>query len=186
MELEAVLLTGGASRRMGQDKASLAIDGESLADRMVRILNAANIPVTVLGRRLVDGASFLEDAEDYAGPLSALSRFIPCSHFVLVLSCDMPLFDPSIVSLLRETIGDSDAAVPLTGGYPQPLAALYRASAFTLIGQTIDSGSQSMMAWLRSLRVTEIDETTIRQTHDPRCLIGVNTPEELDALLGVR
>lgn len=185
MDLEAVLLTGGASRRMGQDKASLVVHGEPLADRMVRILTEANIPVTVLGRQPVEGASFLEDAEDYAGPLSALSRFQPQAPLVLVLSCDMPLFDMRIVDLLIDSLGSADAAVPVVGTYRQPLAALYHRSTFEQISSTMVLRGRSMMAWLKSMKVAEVDEQQIISSGlDLRCLMGVNTSEELATLLG--
>ena len=183
MEIEAVVLTGGASRRMGEDKASLLIEGVPLAERIVSTLLAAGLPVTVLGRSPVQRAAFIEDAKDYAGPLSALAAFAPSAEFVQVLSCDLPLFDPGIVSLLRGEIGEMDAAVPVVGGYRQPLAAMYRASAFDIVSAILESGRQSMMAWLGALKSVEVLEDRLRADGiDPRSLTGVNTPQELASL----
>jgi molybdopterin-guanine dinucleotide biosynthesis protein A len=50
-----VLLTGGRSRRLGVDKASLVLDGETLARRAARRLDAVCSPVLEAG----DGVSGL-------------------------------------------------------------------------------------------------------------------------------
>ena len=50
--LPAYILAGGASRRMGQDKALVQVDGEALALRVARALRAAGFdPITLVGRR---------------------------------------------------------------------------------------------------------------------------------------
>ena len=87
--IEAVVLTGGESRRMGFDKASIAIDGVPQADRIVRQFLAAGLPVTVLGRQPINGAAFLPDEEMFGGPIAALTRFVPSAEFVFVSSCDL-------------------------------------------------------------------------------------------------
>ena len=48
-QLAGVLLTGGASRRMGTDKARLVVDGETLAARSARVLAAVCEPVIEVG-----------------------------------------------------------------------------------------------------------------------------------------
>jgi len=184
MNVEAVILTGGASRRMGQDKASLLVDGVPLAERIVSSLLRAGVPVTVLGRSPIEGAAFLPDAEDFSGPLSALARFKPSAGTVFLTSCDVPLFDVELVGVLARQLNESEAVTPVIEGYRQPLSALYRASAFDRLPALIAQGKRSMMAWLDSLDVDEIDEAGIvRAGLDPRCLASANTPEELAWLL---
>lgn len=178
MTLEAVLLTGGASRRMGRDKALLVVDGETLADRMVRKLTVMGLPVTVLGRTPVSGAAFRADEEEFAGPLSALERFSPSAQGVFVGSCDMPLFDGRILDILVDRIGEADAAVPVVGRWRQPLCALYRASAFGAIPR---ARRRSMMGWLELLVIAEVQEEQLGV--EPSTLGSANTPEELSTLL---
>src|SRR5690349_7725088 len=121
MEIEAVLLTGGASSRMGQDKAKMLVHGEPMAARIARLLSESGIPVTVCGREPLDGCSFLADDAAFQGPFVALSRFEPRAPFVFVASCDLPGFSASVVELLRARIADRDAAIPVMEGPMQPL-----------------------------------------------------------------
>src|SRR4051812_28771963 len=95
--LEAVLLTGGASRRVGEDKAKLLVEGEPLARRISRLLIDSAIPVTVLGGEPLPDCEFLADEEAFRGPLAAISRFIPSREYVFVCSCDVPGFSPELI-----------------------------------------------------------------------------------------
>ena len=70
-----ILLTGGRSRRMGVDKATLVLDGETLAVRAGRRLAAACAPTLEVG----DGLSGLPSLREWppgSGPLAALARTV--------------------------------------------------------------------------------------------------------------
>lgn len=187
VDVEAVLLTGGASRRMGEDKAKLLIDGMPLAERVASSLTNAGLRVTVLGREPLKGCGFIRDDEEFGGPLAALTRFKPAEEFVFVCSCDLPLFDARLASLLREKIGGAHAAVPVVNGFRQPLAALYRGSAFDRIADVLPQEGSCPMMWLRGLEPVEVSEAEIAAAGiDPQCAQGANTKEELRQMLASR
>lgn len=178
-DVEAVVLTGGASARMGMDKATLSLHGVPMAERITARLLEAGIPVTVLGRSRVAGCDFLADSEEFAGPMSALARFEPHRDFVFVASCDMPRFDERIVSLLRESMDESDAAVPFVQGFFQPLCALYRSRAFRTLASLNKDGVRSLMGWLERIRVEAVSEEHMSSRGiDPNSVLSVNTPDE--------
>jgi molybdopterin-guanine dinucleotide biosynthesis protein A len=169
--MQAILLTGGESRRMGTDKASLMVGGVPLAVKIARALAEAGAEVTVLGREPIDGYRFQPDETPHSGPLVALASFRPAEEFVFVSSCDLPLFTSSVVSTLRGEIRDYDAAVPLLEERLQPLCALYRASSLLVASQMVAAGETRIMRWLDRLNIRTVPE-----------LVGarnVNTPDEL-------
>jgi molybdopterin-guanine dinucleotide biosynthesis protein A len=99
-----VVLAGGASRRMGRDKAALAVDGETLAARAARRLLGvcARVAIADGGRGLVPGLPCVPDAPapgPAAGILGA-ARAWP-GHPLLVLACDLPRVS---AALLRELV----------------------------------------------------------------------------------
>lgn len=155
---------------MGVDKAGLIVDGETLASRTARILSEICSQVTFLGPPVAGFAS-QEDAIPFDGPLSALSRFRPQAELVMVVSCDLPWFESTIVHALSSAISSHDAAVPIQEGRLQPICALYRSSAFPLAIEAYATGGRSMMAWLDRLRIVEVpwEGSEVR---------GVNTPDE--------
>ena len=175
--IEAVLLTGGASRRMGRDKATLPVDGEAQAARIVRLLAEAGIATTVLGKAAVPGAAFLPDDETVRSPIDALRRFRPESDLVLVLSCDLPRFDARLADRLNQAIGAADAVAPFVDGFRQPMVALYRRGAF----DRIPDDASCPMGWLNVLDPTLVDEAALGDLAD--ATRGANTPEEMARLV---
>lgn len=189
MNIEAALLTGGASRRMGEDKAALLIGGIPLARRIADALLATGIPVTVLGREPVEGCAFLPDSEAGAGPLVALSRYRPNADFAFIAACDLPCFDPRLVAVLQEKIGEHEAAIPIVDGWRQPLCALYRREAWEALSDPSreESAGRSVFRWVDSLDHVVVDVGVLAAAGlDPRCVRGVNSRDELEALLGGR
>ncbi len=173
-KVEAVLLTGGASRRMGKDKASILIEGEPLADRIARLIGSLGIPITVLGRSPISAHGFLADPEEFAGPLAALARFKPTREFIFVSSCDIPGFNAQIIQDLSKSIGSHQAAVCVVDHRLQPLCSLYRADAFPIANLLVQQGEHRVMKWLDQLQAV---------THapaDPDWARNVNYPEELE------
>jgi molybdopterin-guanine dinucleotide biosynthesis protein A len=183
MGMEAVILTGGGSRRMGRDKATLPIDGKAQAQRIVDALRSEGIAVTTLGREPTPGATFIADQEEFAGPIAALSRFEPREDTVFVASCDLPRFDPRLVRLLADCF-EGDACVPMSDGFRQPLCALYGKSAFAELALMAEEGLRCPTKWLDRLKLRLVpEEELIRLGGDPNWTRGANTPEELARLI---
>lgn len=184
-ELECVLLTGGASRRMGADKASLTVGGEPMVERLARLLLRVTAQVTLLGPHRIEGCRTVPDDRAHLGPLHALARIEPTASKVFVLACDIPLFDPRLISLLNaELQQEDDAVVPLWNGTPQPLCALYRDRAFGELRLLSKLGENRLMPWLNQIAVRYVtSEQIAHEGLDPRCVAGADTPEALEALL---
>lgn len=181
--MEGVVLTGGASRRMGRDKATHEVDGESLALRVARSLRAAGLEVAVLGRESVEGFTFVRDREEFSGPLAALRVFAPRSPWVFVASCDMPLFRADVPRILAHFREDGfQAVVPTIGGRLQPLCAWYAADAFELLWGHPEWSR--MFDWLDALRVREVGAEELEaEGGNPNWMRGANSPQELENLL---
>ncbi len=177
----SVLLTGGASRRMGFDEASFLIESEPLAVRLARMLREAGWEPTILGRSPLDGYRFHPDDEVERGPLAALRTFCPTSHLVFVLSCDVPLFDGAVARALKSRLGDKEAAIPSINGRLQPLCGVYRLGAWERLS-IVDS--PRIMDWVEALDVEMVTEAELlRLGVQPDWCRGVNTPSELKTLL---
>lgn len=177
----SVLLTGGASRRMGFDKASILIESEPLAVRLARMLREAGWEPTILGRTPLDGYRFHPDNEVDRGPLAALRAFCPTSHLAFVLSCDVPLFEGAVARALKSRLGDREAAIPSINGRLQPLCGVYRRGAWERL-RIVDS--PRIMDWVEALDVAIVTESELlRLGVQPDWCRGVNTPSELNTLL---
>jgi len=174
VKLEGVLLTGGASRRLGPAKAALDVDGVFLSHRVARVMSEVCEQVTVLGREPIEGFAFLADSEEYGGPLVALSSFQPSADRVFVASCDLP--NLTAEAILRLASLDGEAVVPRADGLLQPLCAVYSASAFDRAREVGAKGGKSMMKWLEEMSVVEVKLEDLDL--DPIVVANVNTPDE--------
>ena len=166
---------------MGTDKAGLLVEGEPLAERIVRLLAGAGWPVTVLGREPVRGAGFLADEAEHQGPMACLRRFAPTADIVFVCSCDLVRFDPRLGEILAGKLGDRDAAVPILEGRFQPLCAVYNRRAF----DPAKTPGARVLDWLSGLSTVEIDEAELVSSGiDPLAAMGANSPGEFRSMLG--
>lgn len=173
-QIEAVLLTGGASQRMGIDKASLEIDGKTIGERTASILAEYCHRVTVLGKDPILGYEFQLDSEVHGGPRRALDGFKPTAPFTFVASCDMPLFSGAIVPVLFAQMGTFDAAIPQFFGRGQTLCALYKSQVLGPAG-----GEQNMKSLENRIRCHYLNEETLLSLGvDPIHLRNCNTLEE--------
>jgi molybdopterin-guanine dinucleotide biosynthesis protein A len=129
--LPALLLTGGSSRRLGTDKATIVWQGDTLAARAARVLTRVCAPVIEVG----PGVTALPVARERppgAGPLAAVLAGVRAieSHAgsevdaVLVLACDMPFVEPPLLELLATWPG-TGTVIPTRDGRAQYLCARY-------------------------------------------------------------
>src|SRR5437588_6479983 len=118
-----LLRTGGASRRMGTDKALLEVDGQRLVDRAVAALTAVADPVFEVGPGWSGLPAVREDPPG-SGPLAAVAagaaalRATGHDGPVVVLAVDMPQVSVALLRLLATRRGPA-TAVPRPGGHPQ-------------------------------------------------------------------
>src|SRR5438105_14773030 len=124
-----LLLTGGASRRMGRDKALLEVDGQRLVDRAAALLAAVADPVVEVGPGWSGLPAVREDPPG-SGPLAAVSTGAAAlrraGHHgpALVLAVDMPKVRVDLLRLLARR-ARPPTPVPPADGHPHPLCPRY-------------------------------------------------------------
>ena len=120
MNLSAVILAGGESRRMGRDKAWLEMGGQPLIRRALSTVRDSGIQgIVISGRAGADysslGCPVLFDLEPGCGPLGGIERALSAATapLVLVLAVDLP---GVTAAFLRKLAAHCD---PLTGAVPK-------------------------------------------------------------------
>lgn len=151
-----VVLTGGASRRMGRDKALIEVGGETLAGRMAAALAAAGLaPVTCVGGDLtaLGRRALVAVADDHPGEgplggvLTALARH-RAADGIVVAACDMVAPSVGAVARLLDAAGgaapDAGVVVPMVAGRRQWLHALWRPTAAPALVAAFAAGERSV------------------------------------------
>jgi len=133
-QVAGFILAGGASSRMGRDKALLEIGGVPLLVRTARLLEPLTPAVTVIGppeRYSGLGLRVVPDDSAGLGPLAGLATALRISRteWNLVLGCDLPYLSAAWLEwlILRALDSPADALVPETSRGLEPLCAIYRA-----------------------------------------------------------
>jgi molybdopterin-guanine dinucleotide biosynthesis protein A len=151
MEVAGLLLTGGASRRMGADKAALSpAGGGTLAGRTAGLLAG----VCVIALEVGPGGSGLPAVTDGlpgAGPLAAVatgSRALASRGWTgaaLVVATDLPRLDADMLRWLAAHLHPG-SVVPVASGRPQPLCARWVGADLALACRLVAGGERSMTA----------------------------------------
>src|SRR5437868_6031867 len=146
----ALLLTGGASSRMGTDKATLVIGGERLCGRAARLLRAVADPVFEVGPGHTD-LPRADEGPERRGPLAAVAAgaaALPAGVPAIVLAVDMPAVNDALLRALAEH-PSAGTVVPVDAeGRLQPLCARYSPAALATAAGLVAAGKRAMAALL--------------------------------------
>jgi molybdopterin-guanine dinucleotide biosynthesis protein A len=182
MGCNGVLLTGGASTRMGRDKATLVVDGRTLASRTAELLSGVADRCVVVGRGVSGLDAVLEDPPG-GGPLVAIAAGVAAvgtDRPALVVACDLPRLQTGLLRWLVDHPSPG-SVVPLWEGRPQPLCARWCPAALHAVTGLVADGIRSM----RTL-VERSDTELVAPPRDmATALQDVDTPEQLAGLAGV-
>jgi molybdopterin-guanine dinucleotide biosynthesis protein A len=175
-----VVLAGGAGRRLGGDKAVVALDGRPLLEYPLRALRAAVRDVAVVAKRDTvlpplgaDVELWLEPDEPrhpVAGIVAALRA--AGGRPVLAVAVDLPFAGPGLLERIATAGADGGlAVVPRADGRLQPLCARYEPGALDLLAG-FDPGARAtdLLARLRPA-VLDVD--------DADAFLNVNAAEDL-------
>ncbi len=161
--MNTIILAGGKSSRMGQNKALMKVGGIRVIDRIVaefgpdsdQMIVVANDPAVYEHMDAV----ILEDEPAFKGqgPLAGIYTGLkkveegPC----LMIACDMPFVSArlglELVSILKRS--DRDAVVPVHEGRMHPLLAAYDARVSDIVKETLEDGKRSVRALLDRMDV---------------------------------
>ncbi|MEN8784979.1 MAG: NTP transferase domain-containing protein [Akkermansiaceae bacterium] len=179
--MKALILTGGKSSRMGQDKALLKIGGVSQLDRIVALVKPLTDQIFLSvahddeSERLLPTLPDLEPSPGPLGGLQAAFHADPESSW-LVIACDLPMIQgEDLQSLVDQSDSSKDVACFLNplDDHPEPLCALYSPSAAGKLAEVLEKNQRCARRFLASLDRVDLIPS------DLRALLNLNRPEHL-------
>jgi molybdenum cofactor guanylyltransferase len=190
-EVTGVLLAGGKSRRMGEDKRYLLVGEQTLLERSLEILQAVfRQVVIVIAQDSVPLASvtcpvirdLIPDCGSLAGLYTGLKQ--ASTEHVFVVACDMPFLNPHVIRHFVNLRLQADIVMAKLSNGLHPMHAVYGKQCLPLLEEMIatrhlkiqDLASQSA---LRVRFVTATDLAALDPT--TRSFYNVNTLADLEA-----
>jgi molybdenum cofactor guanylyltransferase len=189
--LTAIVLAGGKSSRMGQDKALLKVGKIPLLQQVCEIARQCarqTYVVTSWTERYLDllpsDCSFVPERPlpgelEPSGPLVGFAQGLDqvSTDWVLLLACDLPQLQAEVlqraIEQLEQVPKDAIAFLPKSSQGWEPLCGFYRCCCLPDLMEFIEQGGRSFQAWLARQIVAELTLT------EPQILFNCNTPEDL-------
>jgi molybdopterin-guanine dinucleotide biosynthesis protein A len=188
IDVTGVLLAGGKSRRMGEDKRYLVVGEQTLLERGLAVLRSIFQEVLVVIAQdsppLDIEARVVRDLVPDCGSLGGLYTGLTqaTAPYIFVAACDMPFLDPAVIAQFTNRRTSTDIVMAKFAARLHPMHALYSKRCLPVVEQMIQARQlkiQEMVSGpsLRTRYVTEADLLTL----DPswRSFQNVNTPEDL-------
>ena len=184
MQLQAFILAGGQSRRMGTDKSQLRLENQTFTERISETLLQVTPSVKVVRAD--------QDIYPNWGALGGLHAALSAAEteWAIVVACDLPFVTAELFKYLASVRTDHEAVVPLQpDGRPQPLAALYRIQPCrSRATELIETGHRRPLdllelvntRWVPFTELTNLDQANLDQAE--KFFVNINTPGDYDAV----
>jgi molybdopterin-guanine dinucleotide biosynthesis protein A len=188
MQIQAFILAGGQSRRMGTDKSQLRIQNQTFTDKIADTLLQVTDSITLVGARQKN-PRFESVPDLYAdwGALGGLHAALAnCRReWALVVACDLPFVTAELFNYLASLRAGHEAVAPLQADdRPQPLSALYRVEpCLERATELIEAGRRRPLDLLQLVNTRWVafnDLTNLDQAE--RFFANINTPDDYDAV----
>jgi molybdopterin-guanine dinucleotide biosynthesis protein A len=181
-----VILAGGQNSRMGgMDKAFLTVDGRTVFQRTLAVLQRCFPQVVVVTNRPEKYATFdvevTRDEFPGRGPLAGIHAGLGLVRYpyALVVACDMPFLRVEPIAYLVNCVDGQEAIVPWWDGDIEPLHAIYATALQSRMGRALSGGSHSIREFLPTIDVEYIPEAVMcRVRGADESFRNVNTPED--------
>lgn len=190
IEVTGILLAGGKSRRMGEDKRHLVVGEQTLLERGLAVLRSTFQDVLVVIAQdsppLGVDARVVRDLVPDCGSLGGLYSGLmqATTPWVFVVACDMPFLNQAVIAQFTSRRATTDIVMAKLDARLHPMHALYGKQCLPVLEQMVlvrQLKIQEMVSQ-SSLRVRYVSEADLL-TIDPswRSFYNVNTLADLES-----
>jgi len=148
----AIILAGGESKRMGQDKASIVLAGESLLNRAIANLQPLfdHIMISVREPQADILLPQICDADRRRAPMMGITTALDKveTNWVFVVAVDMPFISADLIRFLAKKREGKQVVVPMIDEHVQPLFAYYAKVCLPAMQQQIADGNRSLRRFI--------------------------------------
>ena len=186
LKLTTVIIAGGKSSRMGSDKSFVPLLGKPLIEHVLSSIDGIGDEAIIITNRPDSyahlGLPIYQDVYPDHGPLGGLhaALFYSTHPHIMVVACDMPWLNKSLLEYMVSLATTADAIVPRWQRFPEPLHAIYNKSCLRPIEAKLKTKSLKLISFYSDVTVRFVEAAEIAR-YDPagRSFANINTPEDL-------
>lgn len=189
-QVTGIILAGGRSSRFGNDKAFAFIGRERLIERAVHQLKDFSDLLVVTNERIASLYSLsllpvrvVFDEQPGMGPMGGIHSGLKAARneYSLVVACDMPFLNHSLLEYMVNARHGYDMVVPRTHGLPEPLHAIYSKNCLPAIKQRLIQGKAMVYGLLDGVRVRFVEQEEVeRFDPDHISFFNINNSADLE------
>ncbi len=176
--ITGIVLAGGESSRMGEDKSQMLISEQQLIEFSLNALKPFCQELIISSNKEVHksyGFKTISDKQNKIGPISGIQSALANSKtdYIIILPCDSPMVKQAFVEFLISKIDNEiDALVPKYQNHLEPLFAIYHKRILPIVDQQIAKQDYRLTNLLKQIR------TETFEVQDRSCFVNINTPED--------
>ena len=178
--MKAVVLAGGKSSRMGQDKALMKMSGKTMIQHVVDNLAKVFDEVFISGNRSGDPVpmNVIKDRYEQKGPMEGIrSALEHCQEDIFVCSCDMPFVSTELMKDILQRRAENKISIAECEGKVYPVLGIYPYVVLDVLANSIKNDRLRMTRFLeqQDAHYIQYDESFRPQ------FLNINTPAECHA-----
>ncbi len=183
--MNAVILVGGKSRRMGSNKAFLKLKGKTFIEHQIDLLREIFNEITISANTPSEykhlNIPIIKDIYPNKGPLGGIytSLINSSSFYTFVLACDMPFVEIDLIKHLKSFIKGHDVVVPQINKGLEPLHAFYSKNCIAPIKKELDNNNLRIVSFFPQVKVKTVKLNNLPSSNKFKDSIkNLNTIEE--------
>tara|TARA_B100000315_G_C14389448_1_gene501223 strand:- start:1 stop:609 length:609 start_codon:yes stop_codon:yes gene_type:complete len=178
-----IILSGGKSSRMGEDKAFKLFSGRPLIEIVIEkmsslfedLLIVTNSPHLYKEYSIRTVSDVVKDCGPLGGIYTGLLSSPKNNNFIV--ACDMPFLNENLVKFMAKQHEEYDVIIPQFKGLFEPLCAVYSKNCIKPIEKALSNRNFKMIDFLGDVKVRVINEKEISDfDKEALSFININTP----------
>ncbi len=183
--MNAVILAGGKSSRMGSNKAFLKVKGKAFIEHQIDLLREIFNEITISANTPEEykhlNVPIVPDIYPDKGPLGGIhtSLIHSKSFHTFILACDMPFVEIELIKQLQGFIEGHDVVVPQSKKGLEPLHAFYSKNCIAPIKKELDNNNLRIISFFPQVKVKTVKLNNLPSSNKFKDSIkNLNTTEE--------
>jgi molybdopterin-guanine dinucleotide biosynthesis protein A len=183
-KINGIILAGGKSLRMGEDKGLLELKGLKMTEYVIGALEPTVSGIVIVSSNTEYNrfgypvcADLIKDCGPAAGIYTGLHESTEEKN--IVLSCDTPFVSTDFLRYLILHSGDEEITVPMVNSRVHPLIGIYRKAILLRLRRYLEGGERKMTTLIKRFETKYLDVSLQTEFDTEKIFLNINTPEEL-------
>ena len=188
-DITGIILSGGKSSRLGEEKGLAAFNGKPLVSYAIEVLRPISGKLIISANNQIEeyekyGYDVVQDEFSGVGPMGGILACLKKSEsrFNLILSCDTPFISTALYEYLLKSAEYYQVVVPKHDGFIEPLCSIFATNVLWELQNSMERGSYKMRDFFDKVNFKAIDISPELSFFNEDLFVNINTPKQLKGL----